>query len=100
VAGPSLAARIKPIVTKATASVGVTEKYKEFMASSEGGELGGALSLLGGGKSGSNSLDLDDYVTKETINGLFYEIGKEEKAIRKDPAARTTDLLKEVFGGG
>lgn len=42
--------------------------------------------------------DLDDYVTNQAIDGLFVQIAKEEKKIRKDPAARVTDLLKKVFG--
>lgn len=43
--------------------------------------------------------DLEDYVTKKAIYGLFIMIAKEEKRIRENPAARTTDLLKKVFGG-
>jgi nitrogen regulatory protein PII len=42
--------------------------------------------------------DLEDHVTKKAINGLFVQIAKEELAIRKDPLARVTDLLKKVFG--
>ncbi len=42
--------------------------------------------------------DLDDYVTNKAIDGLFVQIEKEEMEIRKDPAARVTDLLKKVFG--
>lgn len=42
--------------------------------------------------------DLDDYVTNKAIDGLFVQIAKEEKEIRKNPAARITDLLKKVFG--
>ena len=42
--------------------------------------------------------DLDDYVTNKAIDGLFVQIAKEELAIRKNPAARVTDLLKKVFG--
>jgi hypothetical protein len=99
-AGPELAERIKPIVSRKTSSVGVTRKYKELMASGRGRQLGGALSMLRGKKDSGNALDLDDYVTKEAINGLFHEIGKEEKAIRENPTARTTSLLKRVFGGG
>ena len=41
--------------------------------------------------------DLDDYVTNKAIDGLFVQIAKEEKEIRKNPAARITDLLKKVF---
>ncbi len=43
--------------------------------------------------------DLEDYVTKKAIYGLFIMIAREEKRIRENPAARTTDLLKKVFGG-
>jgi len=100
VAGPELAERIEPIVAKETSQVGVTEKYKQFMASGQGSHLGGILSRFGGSSGADSSLDLDDYVTQQTINGLFHEIGQEEAAIRKDPAARTTDLLEKVFGGG
>lgn len=41
--------------------------------------------------------DLDDYATQLAIDGLFTLIAKEEANIRKDPLARTTDLLKRVF---
>jgi hypothetical protein len=42
--------------------------------------------------------ELDDYATDKAIEGLFLMIAKEEKNIREDPVARTTDLLKKVFG--
>lgn len=42
--------------------------------------------------------DLTGYVTQKAIDGIFYEVGLEEQKIRKDPAARVTDLLKQVFG--
>lgn len=41
--------------------------------------------------------DLDDYATDKAIDGLFLLIAKEEKNIREDPVARTTELLKKVF---
>lgn len=41
--------------------------------------------------------DLNGYATDKAIQGLFVMIAKEEKNIRKDPLARTTDLLKKVF---
>ncbi len=41
--------------------------------------------------------DLTAYATDKAIQGLFVMIAKEEKNIRKDPLARTTDLLKKVF---
>lgn len=42
--------------------------------------------------------DLDDYATDKAIEGLFLMIAKEEKNIRENPVARTTELLKRVFG--
>jgi hypothetical protein len=43
------------------------------------------------------SPDLTGYATDKAIAGLFVMIAKEEKNIRKDPLARSTDLLKKVF---
>ena len=42
--------------------------------------------------------DLDDYATDKAIEGLFVMIAKEEKNIRENPVARTSELLKKVFG--
>ncbi|MCC6384521.1 MAG: DUF4197 domain-containing protein [Bacteroidia bacterium] len=42
--------------------------------------------------------NLDEYVTQKAIDGLFVLIAREELKIRKDPLARTTELLKRVFG--
>jgi RNA binding exosome subunit len=42
--------------------------------------------------------DLEDYVTRRAMEGLFTLVADEEAKIRKDPAARVTDLLKKVFG--
>ena len=42
--------------------------------------------------------NLTDYVTRKAIDGLFIMIAKEEIKIRKDPMARTSELLKKVFG--
>ena len=47
---------------------------------------------------GKQSLDLDDYVTNKSLDGLFYMVGQEERSIRTNAAARTTDLLKTLFG--
>jgi hypothetical protein len=43
--------------------------------------------------------DLPDFVTQKAINALFDLVSKEEKNIRNNFAARTTELLKKVFGG-
>jgi hypothetical protein len=46
----------------------------------------------------NQDLDISHYVVGKALDGLFYELGQEERKIRKDPAAQTTNLLKEVFG--
>jgi hypothetical protein len=60
------------------------------------GLLGGFGSL--GGLVDTGLLDLDDYVTDKTLDGLFLKLATEEKRIRDNPVARTTDILKTVFG--
>ncbi len=84
-----------PIVAKQTASVGVTQKYKDFTKKAGGNALAGAL--LGGDGRGMNGADLDDYVTRRTIDGLFHVIAEQERQIRRNPASRTTELLRRVF---
>ena len=44
------------------------------------------------------NVDLPDYVTQKALDGLFTMLALEEKKIRENPAARTTELLKTVFG--
>lgn len=85
-------------MAEATDRVGVTQKYKALTAAGGGSGLGNVLGALGNGGDKRNPLDLDDYVTEQTLDGLFTMIGEQEQAIRKNPAARTTDLLKKVFG--
>jgi hypothetical protein len=46
----------------------------------------------------SIAIDVNQYVTEKTTDGLFFVVGQEEKKIRTNPAARVTDLLKDVFG--
>ena len=43
--------------------------------------------------------DLNEYATQKAMDGLFVMIAKEEKNIRENPAARTTQLLQRVFRG-
>lgn len=80
--------RFLPIVQAATDQVGVTSAYKKLVQ-----KAGPAAQLLG-----SNATDLDGYVENRAVDGLFKMIAAEEKRIRADPVARTTDLLKKVFG--
>lgn len=43
--------------------------------------------------------DLEDYVTERALDGIFTVLAEEEQRIRQDPVARTTQLLRDVFGG-
>ncbi len=42
--------------------------------------------------------DLTAYVTEKALSGIFFQLAAEEEKIRKDPAARTTEIFKTVFG--
>lgn len=98
----NLYARFLPIVKKATDSAGVSSAYKKLLdtagLSGETGKLITGFGALTGRQFDPKSLDLDDYVTRKALDGLFVMVGDEEKRIRENPAARTTDLLKKVFG--
>jgi hypothetical protein len=83
----ALTEKMRPIVEEATARAGVTSAYKNMMA-----RAGAMTSLLSG-----DATDLDGYVTDKTLDGLFLMIAEEEKKIRENPLARSTDLLKKVF---
>jgi hypothetical protein len=76
-----------PIVKEAIAKVKVTSYWNPLVTK---------YNKLPGVK--KQNPDLNDYVTKKAANGLFVLIADEEAKIRKDPAARVTDLLKKVFG--
>lgn len=92
----NLYARFLPIVRTATETAGVTSAYKKMTDKAAGG-FGG----LGGFASGllaKEAPDLDSYVTRKALDGLFVKIGDEEQRIRENPVARTTELLKTVFG--
>jgi hypothetical protein len=82
-----LYAAFKPVVSQKVSQVGATNAYKNMMGRYE------SVPMMH-----SQSLDLDDYVTNRSLDGLFHMVGEEEKRIRTNPVARTTDLLKAVFG--
>lgn len=98
-AGDDLRTAVKPIVASATDQAGATSAYKKMVEQGSGyasGLMGNLGGLLGGGQQPS-SWDLDEYVTDKALDGLFLKLAAEEKAIRENPMARTTDLLKKVF---
>jgi len=77
----------KPIVSDAMNEVGVTRQYKQLVGRYE------SIPFVK-----KESFDIDQYVVTKALDGLFHMVGEEETKIRKNPTARTTDLLKEVFG--
>ncbi len=85
---PQLRTAFRPIIAAAMDQTGVTRRYQQLMD-----QAGPLLQLTG-----QKQQPLDDYVTDETLDGLFTLIAEQETKIRKDPVARTTDLLRKVFG--
>jgi len=69
-------------------SSGVTLAYQALIEQAES-----RLPMLKG-----FSPDLNEYVTSGALDGLFLRLAEEERQIRQNPAARTTELLKKVFG--
>jgi len=83
----ALTARFTPIVANATAQVGVAQHYKQLTATA--GPFAAALGA---------PTDLDGYVTQKALDALFVQVAAEEARIRDNPAARSTAILKKVFG--
>lgn len=80
--------KIKPIVTEMTNKAGASKAYKDLLK-----KLGPMQAVLK-----DVTFDLDSHVTAKALDGLFLMIAREEKSIRENPAARTTDILRKVFG--
>jgi hypothetical protein len=81
-----LTAAFQPVVEKSMSEVGVTKQYNELLARYQ------TIPFVK-----SEAFDLNRYVLSKALDGLFYVLGEEERKIRTNPAARVTDLLKEVF---
>jgi len=93
----NLYAKFLPIVKAATDKAGVTAAYKNMM--NKAGVSSSVSGLLGStGLVKPEDMDIDAYVTHKAMDGLFTMVAAEEKKIRENPVARTTDLLKQVFG--
>ena len=85
--GGKLGQLFKPIIHTAMSQMGVTRRYQELENRVQSIPFAKILSF-----------DLDQYVTDRALEGLFFMLAEEERKIRTDPAARVTDLLKDVFG--
>lgn len=86
----SLREKFLPIVANSTKKVALTNYWTPLASSyNKAGKLTDAKAV---------DPDLDAYVTQKAIDGLFVLIAQEEQKIRQDPMARTSDLLRKVFG--
>lgn len=85
-----LVAAFSPKVQASIEKVKLTDYWNPVMT-----KYNQAMTFTGGDKVDT---DLNKYVTERAISGLFRMVEKEENKIRKDPAARVTDLLSKVFG--
>src|SRR5437667_135624 len=77
----------RPTVEKVMNDVGVNRQYNELIGKYQSVPFTKSISF-----------DANQYVTEKATDGLFLVVGQEEKKIRTNPAARMTDLLKDVFG--
>lgn len=84
---PALATKFLPVVTQATAKVGLADKYNA---------VAGKASELGLVK--KEDANIQQYVTGKTLDGLFFMISEEEKKIRQNPVAYGSAILSKVFG--
>lgn len=82
-----LTEKFLPIVRKATEKVKLAEKYNRYA------KQAAKLGLLD-----EKDASLEDYVTQKALDGLFFMIAEEERAIRKNPLGQASSLLQKVFG--
>jgi hypothetical protein len=82
-----LAETFLPAVRQATARVRLAEKYDRI-----------AGKAAGFGLVKQEDASIDHYVTRKTLDGLYFVIGEEERKIRQDPLATGSALLRKVFG--
>jgi len=83
-----LTERFLPIVTGATERVSLADKYNAV-----------AGKAAGFGLVKKEDADIQTYVTRKALDGLYRVIGEEERKIRQDPVGTGSDLLRRVFGG-
>lgn len=82
-----LAVKFLPIVKRATDRVGLAQRYNQFAGT------GAKLGLIQG-----DSANIETYVTRKALDGLYLMIGEQEHAIRQNPAAAGSAIVSKVFG--
>lgn len=83
-----LTGKFLPIVTRATEKVSLADKYNAVAGKASG------MGLLA-----KEDANVQTYVTRKALDGLYLMIGEEEKKIRQDPVGTGSDILRKVFGG-
>lgn len=84
----SLTSAFKPVIDQALEKTNATKYWKDLFETYN--KLPTTFNKV--------NTDLSGYVTDKALTGMFYQVALEEQKIRKDPAARVTDILKKVFG--
>ncbi|HWI83131.1 DUF4197 domain-containing protein [Ramlibacter sp.] len=82
-----LGLRFLPVVTTATMKVGLAEKYNRV-----------AGKVSGMGLVRKEDATIEQYVTRKSLDGLYFMIGEEEKKIRSNPAGAADAIVRKVFG--
>jgi hypothetical protein len=83
----ALTQKLLPIVQDATAKVQLAQQYDKYA------QMGSKFGVVD-----KNQANIEQYVTQKTLDGLFIMMAQEEKAIRQNPLAASTNLIKKVFG--
>jgi hypothetical protein len=86
--GARIAELFRPEIDSALGEVGATRYYNDLAKQAS------SLPLVGK----DVNTDLTSHVTNAALDGLFLKLAAEEKAIRNNPVARSTDLLKTLWG--
>lgn len=84
-----LTERFLPIVTATVSRIGLAQRYND---------LAGQAARFGLVDEKSSSVQR--YVTGKSLDGLYFMIAQQERAIRADPVKAGSDILRKVFGGG
>jgi len=82
-----LTQRFLPIVKKATERVDLAQRYNALAG------RGAALGVVR-----EEEASIDHYVTQKALDGLYFTIGEQEKAFRKDPVRASSSIVRKVFG--
>lgn len=82
-----LGVKFLPVVTQATEKVGLAEKYNR---------VAGKVAAFGLVK--GEDANIQKYVTRKSLDGLYLVIGEEEKKIRQNPLGAADAVLRKVFG--